>query len=348
MKHSRKIKKSKNIKKSRKIINNKLVIGGVCKECELNNKKIKEINAEIFEAEDVQDVDGLIMAYKFYNNQEYLLYDELYQDYIEEDFEICKIKNLENKNKSDYDYSNINVHKFVSFPHKTFNSIDELMKNVFLNTTPSPHGTIERNKLTTENSLKIYKMTINEKICIHSCISKTKLHENQYYKCEILITTYGKFLYNISYYGYGIYNPNAIELRTSETNLNEYAFFLSNPNINLLKCIINSVDPNQQKAYAINESVDFEILIKNIKSALITMKSEYKYIKEVEDCLNKNTKKLEYTKINALKMIKDRDENVNNYIEELIEHNKKISKENATKENIEKENEIIDDSVYGL
>jgi hypothetical protein len=173
-------------------------------------------------------------------------------------------------NKKEYDYSQINVNDYVSYGDKHYKSLDELLKNVFVVTSHYPNGRFEQNP---NNFIKFIK---NEKICIYSWFVKRESGCNSYHKCEILITTYGRVLYNVSY-EFGLF--------TSMINLKEYNFWLSNHNINILKLMLDSIGQIQDAG--VDNQTDthfgkFERLIKNINGVLENMRYMERHKKSIE------------------------------------------------------------------
>ena len=179
-------------------------------------------------------------------------------------------------NKKEYDYSQIDVNNYLTYKQISYKSLDELLKNVFV--TTSQYGKIENNP-NPNNPNKFIKFIKNEKICIYSWFVKREAGCNSYHKCEILITTYGRVLYNVLH-------DLAPSMFSSLTSLKEFNFWLSNHNINILKLMLDSreqVHPNIGEDCQIdNQLGKFERLIKNINGVLENMRFMERHKKSIE------------------------------------------------------------------
>lgn len=177
-------------------------------------------------------------------------------------------------NKKEYDYSQIDVNNYSTYQQISYKSLDELLKNVFVTTSHYPNCNFE------QNPNKFIKFIKNEKICIYSWFVKRVVGCNTYHKCEILITTYGRILYNVSFH------IESHSISTSLIFLKEFNFWLSNHNINILKLMLDSreqVHPNE----GVDNQTDthfgkFERLIKNINGVLENMRFMERHKKSIE------------------------------------------------------------------
>jgi hypothetical protein len=195
------------------------------KQC--NTKLSKVIN-------DMEQIENNIQKNTITNNE--------YKIYIEE-------------YKKDFDYSDINITTFNSYAGKIYKSLDEILKNVFIT---SRHYETKKFENNPNDFYKNFKN--NEKICIYKWFV-IRTGGNNYNKIELLITTYGRVLLNISAMGMDM--PET----TSLTTMKEFNFWLSKHSINILNLMLNFKDEVMQGNGYINALED-NIFTKNIFSVI--------------------------------------------------------------------------------
>jgi len=155
--------------------------------------------------------------------------------------------------KKDFDYSDINITTFKSYGGKEYKSLDEILKNVFIT---SRHYETKKFENNPNDFYKNFKN--DEKICIYKWFAIRNGNGNNYNKIELLITTYGRVLLNISAMGMDM--PE----KSSLTTMKEFNFLLSKRSINILNLMLNFKDNVMPGDNPFINALEDNIFTKNI------------------------------------------------------------------------------------
>lgn len=221
---------------------------------ENNYKQLLEDNNEEINYE----LDNYKLLLKISNNKLTIIEKELNNH----------IKYIDNYNKKLYNYDFLNI-EYVHHG-KTYKNLQELIDNVFITTNSYNSFWNEQYLQYKQNCKDFMNFRDNEKVCIYFTLYDGD--GTTCYYATILITTFGRILYNIS-----VNNNYEIPI----TNyLKEFNFWLSNNDINILNntlsCIIPSENSNNHSR-ALNKKINFIINI------LEYIKSKSDYIKDLEN-----------------------------------------------------------------